>query len=606
MGGIKMAQNSQEALIREEQEILDHLIEDMDAVLKELDGRLDDAKLRRQRAIDRCLPETYGDLIKAEGDRQDVLQKKGEYYQSRNELYNTRLELQPDNHKDDIEELKVGLHTFMSGGRIFVISWLREACRGFMLNDSLLEDDCYADGGHVHYKLLMKRKVGLKFDTVESVLQMYPNLPDEEKIIADEFLQKLIERRDEKEFRNIVFSIQKRQGEIIQTPYQQNLIVQGCAGSGKSMIMLHRLPIILYDNPKGLSRNNLYIITPSTTYIQMMENMRRDLEIEDLKMGTLEQYYAYVIEKYDRKLELLGTIKPYLRLTKEQEGYIYSTKLTNDIQSFIGKEIKKVIINTDSATALLGMKPITVTGGNPASQLLSWETAIQSIITKNNEVLRRAHGSMRRAVKSLSDLLRMLSARRIVIIRELNRRITEEQERITSANEDLKTLDEEVNKIAIRNRKKTIELAEKSIEKYKNILKNVESEGGRFAELKGKATHGERYFASWLVMQEERENIKDSVIYKALDSKSELCFRSQRFIESLKSYVDGYEEYVGRLEEVVLDVEYQMSELQGKNWIYLPFEQLEVLKKAQEYYSSLRGSLVDSTYNYVMEHLGQE
>ena len=70
MGGIKMAQNSQEALIREEQEILDHLIEDMDAVLKELDGRLDDAKLRRQRAIDRCLPETYGDLIKAESDIQ--------------------------------------------------------------------------------------------------------------------------------------------------------------------------------------------------------------------------------------------------------------------------------------------------------------------------------------------------------------------------------------------------------------------------------------------------------------------------------------------------------------------------------------------------------
>ena len=40
------------------------------------------------------------------------------------------------------------------------------------------------------------------------------------------------------------------------------MIVQGCAGSGKSMIMLHRLPIILYDNPKSLNRSNLYIITP--------------------------------------------------------------------------------------------------------------------------------------------------------------------------------------------------------------------------------------------------------------------------------------------------------------------------------------------------------
>ena len=49
------------------------------------------------------------------------------------------------------------------------------------------------------------------------------------------------------------------------------MIVQGCAGSGKSMIMLHRLPIILYDNPNSLKRTNLFIITPSDMYIQMAE-----------------------------------------------------------------------------------------------------------------------------------------------------------------------------------------------------------------------------------------------------------------------------------------------------------------------------------------------
>lgn len=97
------------------------------------------------------------------------------------------------------------------------------------------------------------------------------------KIISDEFLQELLERRSTPEFKNIVFSIQKKQGEIIQAPYNRNMIVQGCAGSGKSMIMLHRLPIILYDNPKSLNRSNLYIITPSQMYIDMAENMRHTL-----------------------------------------------------------------------------------------------------------------------------------------------------------------------------------------------------------------------------------------------------------------------------------------------------------------------------------------
>ena len=65
------------------------------------------------------------------------------------------------------------------------------------------------------------------------------------KIISDEFLQELLERRSSPEFKNIVFSIQKRQGEIIQAPFNRHMVVQGCAGSGKSMIMLHRIPILL-------------------------------------------------------------------------------------------------------------------------------------------------------------------------------------------------------------------------------------------------------------------------------------------------------------------------------------------------------------------------
>ena len=112
--------------------------------------------------------------------------------------------------------------------------------------------------------------------------------------------------------------------EIIQAPFNQNMIVQGCAGSGKSMIMLHRLPIILFDNPKALDRNSLYIITPSVTYIQMANNMRMDLEIEDLKMGTLNQYYDYVISKYGRKPEEYGTINPGIQLEKEQIDYVYN------------------------------------------------------------------------------------------------------------------------------------------------------------------------------------------------------------------------------------------------------------------------------------------
>lgn len=48
------------------------------------------------------------------------------------------------------------------------------------------------------------------------------------------------------------------------------------------MIMLHRLPILIYDNP-DLGRSSIYVITPSRTYIQMAEKMMEELEISDSK-----------------------------------------------------------------------------------------------------------------------------------------------------------------------------------------------------------------------------------------------------------------------------------------------------------------------------------
>lgn len=59
------------------------------------------------------------------------------------------------------------------------------------------------------------------FDEVKSVTHFFPLIDEEaEQIIADEFLQELLERRSGQEFKNIVFSIQKKQGKIIQTPFK--------------------------------------------------------------------------------------------------------------------------------------------------------------------------------------------------------------------------------------------------------------------------------------------------------------------------------------------------------------------------------------------------
>ena len=115
----------------------------------------------------------------------------------------------------------------------------------------------------------------------------------------------------------------------------ETLGLVGESGSGKSMIMLHRLPILLYDNPNSLSRTNLYVITPSQMYIQLAENMRHQLEISDINMGTIEQYFDYCIAKYaGHKAGEYGKINYGSKISSDNEKYVYSQKCISDIINY--------------------------------------------------------------------------------------------------------------------------------------------------------------------------------------------------------------------------------------------------------------------------------
>ena len=309
----------------------------MDRVLQSLDNRMRNYVAEAKNADISVNPDLYLSQILAQQGMKDTAENRKKLLQARDELYHTRLLLHyEDSHGSGIDEVKVGLHSCMHGTDQFVTAWTMPLCRHYILDNASTEYESIVKGKHgeeyhTQYKLLVKNQVTLRFTRVIKALNMFPGIFDDKtlemmkgkgfmsdkfldemikrfnpddydpdaaaKIISDEFLQELLERRSTPEFKNIVFSIQKKQGEIIQASYDRDMIVQGCAGSGKSMIMLHRLPILLYDNPNSLSRTNLYVITPSQMYIQLAENMRHQLEISDINMGTIEQYYDHCVAK---------------------------------------------------------------------------------------------------------------------------------------------------------------------------------------------------------------------------------------------------------------------------------------------------------------------
>ena len=151
------------------------------------------------------------------------------------------------------------------------------------------------------YGVTLRRKIDIQNGTLVDIVDEYNKDAEEQNEIFDPFLHKVLEeKRGESGISNIIRSIQKKQNDIIDFDFDKNLIVQGCAGSGKTMILLHRLANMKYNRPV-LNWDTVKIITPNENFNSYIDDISRDLEIDKIERVTLPEYYIILMGRYHKE-----------------------------------------------------------------------------------------------------------------------------------------------------------------------------------------------------------------------------------------------------------------------------------------------------------------
>ena len=120
----------------------------------------------------------------------------------------------------------------------------------------------------------------------------------DKEIIYDSYLQEIInERKEEASVRDIIETIQEKQYEIITQPDDANFVLQGCAGSGKTMVLLHRLSYLMYNNDDIKARDVL-IITPSNSFNAFIDELATILQLERVRTMTVFDYFLQIFEDF--------------------------------------------------------------------------------------------------------------------------------------------------------------------------------------------------------------------------------------------------------------------------------------------------------------------
>ena len=181
-----------------------------------------------------------------------------------------------------------------------IVSWADE--RSIMY----YQHELFIDNEKENKKLQLKREFDISnatyfgYEDVVDLLNKEPKkgeLSEKNKaMITDPRLLKVLEnRRQSEEINHIITTIRANQYEMITFDRHKNVLVLGCAGSGKTMILLHRITFLTIRFRGDFALRNCFIISPSKMLNTQLKILSDKLDISQSNLFSTDEFYTSVL-----------------------------------------------------------------------------------------------------------------------------------------------------------------------------------------------------------------------------------------------------------------------------------------------------------------------
>ena len=192
-----------------------------------------------------------------------------------------------------------------------------------------------APGGIYQGELKRKRQYKIENDQLLGVFDNSLN-------IDDEVLQEVLAEESSEKMKNVVNTIQQEQNKVIRNLEDNNLIVQGIAGSGKTTVALHRIAFLLY-RLKQLTSNNILIFSPNNIFTEYISDVLPSLGESNTLQTTFNDYLSHFIKEYkdvESFSDFISRYYTYSEKNKELVTYKQSDAIIKDLDAHLDEYIK--------------------------------------------------------------------------------------------------------------------------------------------------------------------------------------------------------------------------------------------------------------------------
>ena len=235
------------------------------------------------------------------------------------------------------ETYHIGFTSVVEDFDFYVNDW-RSPIASIFYNSSLGPTKFKVPDGFISCNLEQRKQIHVKDDKVLKIARTTSHITDEE-------LQDVLRQTSTGKMQNIVYTIQEEQNEIIRNLEDKKMIVQGCAGSGKTNVALHRLAFLLYNDQYSTS-NNMLILSPNDVFSNYISNVLPSLGESNALQTTFSRFAKSFVKGFD-KIESYTEFVARYREHKntEEQNKLNKFKFSNEYKEALDRFIKR---KTDS------------------------------------------------------------------------------------------------------------------------------------------------------------------------------------------------------------------------------------------------------------------
>lgn len=210
-----------------------------------------------------------------------------------------------------------------------------------------------------------------KLRVVKNVLEDLEDQLNVQRVdAADRFLLQQLQRFGRERLLNIVTTIQKEQNAIIREPMDMPSIIQGGAGTGKTIVLVYRIAYLMYTHK--IKDSEVLLITPSQMLRNYIGSVLPDVELTNISTRVLDDFISPRTHNIFKDMktfpEILAIDKKDRMVATDAAGW----KGTWEFKSMLDKRMDEIAesiarnFKTFSYEAELAVKTV------PASLIRKW------------------------------------------------------------------------------------------------------------------------------------------------------------------------------------------------------------------------------------------